>query len=140
MLIVGTEWLVDASGCDPRALGDVARLRAVFVRAVEELGLTLLGEATWHKFDGPGGVTGLTMLTESHLTCHTFPEFGVATFNLYCCRERPAWPWAERLGEMLGATSVSVRRVERSFQLPSVQHAPSYSRALPTAAPGGDGR
>jgi S-adenosylmethionine/arginine decarboxylase-like enzyme len=54
------------------------------------------------------------MLTESHLACHTYPEFGVATFNLYCCRERPSWPWDERLREMLGASAVSVRRVRRA--------------------------
>ena len=41
-------------------------------------------------------------------------KFGVATFNLYCCRERPEWPWAERLGEMIGATDVSVRSVRRA--------------------------
>jgi S-adenosylmethionine decarboxylase len=113
MLTVGTEWLIEASGCDAEALRDVARLRGVFARAIEELDLRVLGEQHWHKFPGEGGATGLAMLTESHLACHTYPEFRVATFNLYCCRERPAWPWAERLGEMLGATTVSVRSVSR---------------------------
>ena len=114
MLTVGTEWLVEASGCDAGALGDVERLGEVFARAVAELGLQVVGRPVWHKFPGAGGVTGLALLTESHLACHTYPEFGVATFNLYCCRERPEWPWAERLGEMLGAADVCVRSVSRS--------------------------
>ena len=114
MLTVGTEWLVEASGCDAEALGDVGRLREVFARAVEELGLSVVGLPLWHKFPGEGGATGLAMLTESHLACHTYPEFGVATFNLYCCRERPEWPWAERLGEMLGAGAVRVRSLSRA--------------------------
>ncbi len=114
MRTVGTEWLIDASGCDPGALGDVARLSEVFERAIRELGLHPLGEGSWHKFPEPGGVTGLVMLTESHLACHTYPEFGAATFNLYCCRERPEWPWEERLREMLGARGVSVARVRRA--------------------------
>jgi S-adenosylmethionine decarboxylase len=113
MLTVGTEWLIEASGCDADALRDVGRLREVFARAIEELNLRVLGEQLWHKFPGEGGATGLAMLTESHLACHTYPEFGVATFNLYCCRERQAWPWEERLREMLGATSVGVRAVRR---------------------------
>jgi S-adenosylmethionine decarboxylase len=111
--MVGTEWLIEATGCDAEALGDVARLREVFARAVDELSLQVVGEAAWHKFPAPGGVTGLALLTESHLACHTYPEFQLATFNLYCCRERPAWPWAQRLREMLGAAEVNVRRVER---------------------------
>lgn len=114
MLTVGTEWLIEASGCDAGALRDVERLRGVFARAIEELGLRVVGEQLWHKFPGEGGATGLAMLTESHLACHTYPEFGVATFNLYCCRERPEWPWAERLGEMLGAGAVCVRSLSRS--------------------------
>jgi S-adenosylmethionine decarboxylase len=114
MLTVGTEWLIEASGCDAEALRDVGRLRRVFERAVGELDLRVVGEPLWHKFPGAGGATGLAMLTESHLACHTYPEFGVATFNLYCCRERPEWPWAERLGEMIGAAEVSVRSVSRA--------------------------
>jgi S-adenosylmethionine decarboxylase len=116
MLTVGTEWLIEASGCDAAALRDAGRLRAVFARAVSELDLRVVGEAQWHTFPGEGGVTGLVMLTESHLTCHTYPEFGVATFNLYCCRERPAWAWGSRLREMLGARDVQVRSVIRSTE------------------------
>src|SRR4051812_28946095 len=113
MLTVGTEWLIEASGCDAVALGDVAVLRAVFERAISELDLRVVGQPLWHKFAGEGGVTGLALLTESHLACHTYPEFGVATFNLYCCRERPAWGWSERLREMIGARDVRVRSLSR---------------------------
>ena len=112
-MLVGTEWVVDAAGCRADALRDVELLRATLGRIVTELNLQPLGEAVWHQFPEPGGVTGLVMLTESHLTCHTYPEYETATFNLYCCRSRPAWPWRERLAEMLGAKSVNVRVVER---------------------------
>jgi len=68
-------------------------------------------------------VTGLALLTESHLACHTYPEFGVATFNLYCCRERPAWDWEARLSELLGASRVSVRRLTReAAEAPDAAH------------------
>src|SRR5215204_3785720 len=130
MLTVGTEWLIEASGCDAEALRDVGRLRGVFARAIAELDLRVVGEQLWHKFPGEGGATGLALLTESHLACHTYPEFRVAAFNLYCCRERPAWPWAERLGEMIGAASVSVRSVSRETQ-PVRDVGPELSRRSP---------
>ena len=44
---------------------------------------------------------------------HTYPEKGVATINLYCCRPRPAWDWNGRLRELLGAQQVSVRMAVR---------------------------
>jgi S-adenosylmethionine decarboxylase len=113
-MIVGKEWIIDASGCRAEYLRDVNRLRDVFCKVIDELGLQVVGEQLWRQFPPPGGVTGLALLTESHLTCHTYPEFFSATFNLYCCRVRPEWPWYERLQEMLGARDVSVRAVDRS--------------------------
>jgi S-adenosylmethionine decarboxylase len=112
-MIVGTEWMIDAAGCSDEALRDVEQLRAVFQRIIAELHLQVVGEMAWQKFPPPGGVTGIALLTESHLTTHTYPEFGVATFNLYCCRTRPSWPWADRLREMLGAQEVRVQVIER---------------------------
>lgn len=107
-LSLGVEWLVDAHGCSPDSLRSLAALAALFDRLVRELDLHPAGDPVWRSFPGEGGVTGLLLLTESHLTCHTFPERGFAGFNLYCCRPRPDWPWSERLAEALGATSVRV--------------------------------
>src|SRR5215467_8776181 len=108
-MIVGTEWLVDVAGCDRDALRDVDILRSLFDRIINELDLKAIGDIVWHRFPSPGGVTGVVLLTESHLACHTYPEFGIATFNLYCCRTRPDWQWEERLQQILGATRVIVR-------------------------------
>ena len=113
-MTLGTEWLIDASGCDPAALADINRLQAVFTRIIDDLDLHVLGQIAWHKFDSPGGVTRLAMLSESHLACHSYPEFRAATFNLYCCRDRASWPWEQMLKEMLAAVEVDVRTFERT--------------------------
>jgi S-adenosylmethionine decarboxylase len=112
-LVLGTEWIVDAHGCDPSPLRSCAALDRLFARIVDELGLHPLRDPVWHVYPGQGGVTGLLLLSESHLSCHTFPERGFAAFNLYCCRPPEEWPWAERLAEALGATEVRVRSVPR---------------------------
>lgn len=112
---VGTEWMIDARGCAAARLADLDRMRGLCEQIIRELDLKVIGEGQWHQFRGPGGVTGLYLLTESHLACHTYPELGVATFNLYCCRPRPRWPWESRLQEALGATEVLVRCMARDF-------------------------
>ena len=115
-MTLGTEWLIDASGCDADALATIENLRAVFDRVIDDLDLHVVGEIAWATFPHPGGVSGLALLSESHLACHTYPEFHAATFNLYCCRNRTAWPWEKMLHEMLGATEVRVRVFERMLQ------------------------
>src|SRR3954447_11506415 len=110
---VGTEWLIDAAGCYPDALRDPASLRGLCEGVLRELDLRVIGAGTWHQFPPPGGLTGLYLLTESHLACHTYPEHGLATFNLHCCRARPRWRWDTALRDVLGATEVFVREVPR---------------------------
>lgn len=114
---VGTEWLVDAQGCSTELLSDIEAVRSVCEEVVADLGLRVVGDPVWHQFPQPGGVTGLYLLTESHLACHTFPETGLATFNLYCCRPRPPFAWEQRLCALLGASRVTVRMIARGTEV-----------------------
>ncbi|MEM7311066.1 MAG: S-adenosylmethionine decarboxylase [Planctomycetota bacterium] len=112
----GVEWIVDASGLAPEAIAGEAgraRLAALFDELIAQLGLHPLAPATWHVFGGPAGVTGLVMLSESHLACHSFPESGLLTLNLYTCRRRPGPDWQTLLARHLGLCRVGVRAVER---------------------------
>ncbi len=111
-MIVGTEWLIEATGGDRAALCDENAIRSIMSAVIADLGLRSI-DSVWHKFDGEGGVTGLIALTESHLACHTYPEHAVATFNLYCCRTRPEWDWDKNLQTALDAAAVRVTKIER---------------------------
>lgn len=115
--MVGTEWLIEASGCNASALRDESVIRSVLSSVIADLGLQSVG-SVWHKFPGEGGVTGLIALTESHLACHTYPEYQTATFNLYCCRTRPEWNWEGMLREKLAAEQVSVTKIDRGERAP----------------------
>jgi S-adenosylmethionine decarboxylase len=110
---VGSEWLVDAHGCRPEALRSLALLQGLFDRILADLGLHAVADPVWRVFTGAAGVSGLQLLSESHLTCHTFPERGLATFNLYSCRSRQPWPWDEHLSAVLGAKKTVVTAVDR---------------------------
>ena len=121
-MIVGTEWLIEAFDCDADSLREPAVLRSVFAQIIDDLGLKTVGDPLWHKFGGEGGVTGLAMLTESHLACHTYPEYRTATFNLYCCRTRPEWNWEANLKEMLKASEVKVTKIERGSPKSEIQN------------------
>ena len=116
-MIVGTEWLIDATNCDAEKLRDLSALQTVFARIVSDLQLKVVGEIAWKQFPAPGGITGLALLTESHIACHTYPKFEIATFNLYCCRQRPKWNWEANLRQLLGAENVNITKIERGFRV-----------------------
>lgn len=113
---IGQEWVVDALGCASEKLADLDLMRDLLESLIAELGLRPLAPGAWHRFPPPGGVTGMYLLAESHLTCHTWPEHGVAAFNLFCCRPRPLGNWDARLKSALRATRVEVRCLDRAVR------------------------
>src|SRR5262249_21757986 len=91
------------------------KLHALFADLVSALALKPVGEPLWRQFPGPGGITGLCLLAESHLACHTFPEHHSICLNVFCCQPRPDWDFAGYLKREFGAGLVNVRRIERPY-------------------------
>jgi S-adenosylmethionine decarboxylase len=108
----GIEWLIDARGCTPALLRDRGAVTALAGRIVRDMDLHVVSTAV-HVFGGPGGVTALYLLAESHLAIHTFPEAGATTLNVYCCVPRPPAHWSTLLAELIGARDVDVRELAR---------------------------
>lgn len=111
----GIEWVIEAHGCDAAALRDVARLELLFDRITRVMDLHPLGKTSWHQFPNTGGVTGVSLLRESHLACHTFPEYTSLCLNLFCCRERTGGDFVGLIKSELGASVVRVRKIERPY-------------------------
>ncbi|MCC6919932.1 MAG: adenosylmethionine decarboxylase [Alphaproteobacteria bacterium] len=71
--------LWDATGLD-----DEARIQQAFHDAIKAAGATLLHIHT-HVFTPNGGVSGVAVLSESHISVHTWPEKGFAAFDVFMC-------------------------------------------------------
>jgi S-adenosylmethionine decarboxylase len=113
----GLEWIVEAHGCDPTALTRQDRLEDLFRSIVAAMDLHTLGKTSWHQFPNTGGITGVSLLTESHLACHTFPEYESLCLNVFCCRPRPSADFEALLRIGFAPAQVSVRQVERPYQI-----------------------
>lgn len=52
--------------------------------AANMAGATVLGD-NWHNFGVGCGITGVVMLSESHMSIHTWPEHGYAAIDIFMC-------------------------------------------------------
>lgn len=68
----------------PRYLTDIDRIRDIIIKAVEACGATMLS-IDLHVFSPNGGVSGIAVLQESHISIHTWPEYEYAALDLFVC-------------------------------------------------------
>jgi S-adenosylmethionine decarboxylase len=65
-------------------LDDEAVIREALRRATEACGATLL-HLHAHRFHESGGISGVAVLAESHISIHTWPERGFAAIDIFMC-------------------------------------------------------
>ena len=70
--------------CDLSIFTDSKFLENTCSSFVQNAGLTEVGRF-FHQFDGEGGVTGMIVLAESHMSLHTWPEKKYVTLDVYVC-------------------------------------------------------
>lgn len=75
--------LIELHGCDPRRLERTREVRTSMIEAVRA-GHGTIVKALFHNFS-PYGVSGVVVITESHVTVHTWPEHGYAAVDVFSC-------------------------------------------------------
>lgn len=81
-LYAGTHVLIDLWGA--AHLNDIETIERALRDAVDACGATLL-HIHLHEFSTNGGVSGVAVLAESHISVHTWPELGFAAFDVFMC-------------------------------------------------------
>ena len=115
---LGRHILCEAYGCDPGVLNDRKSVENIMVEAALTAGAEVR-EVAFHKFS-PQGVSGVVVISESHLTIHTWPELGYAALDVFTCGDAVnPWDALDYLVEKLRATNTVSSEVKRGV----MQHA-----------------
>jgi S-adenosylmethionine decarboxylase proenzyme len=85
--VVGKQILIDVKNIEKDRLKTVEMIKPFMDKVVEELNLNVVGECS-HQFkkdNVPYGATMVYLLSESHLSIHTFVDEGKITIDLFTC-------------------------------------------------------
>ena len=113
MKTIGRHLIAEFYRCDLDILDDVDRIRRGMLEAAERIGATVLGHS-FHKFT-PQGVSGTVVISESHLSIHTWPEYGYVAVDIYTCGGLDPRPGFEQLRAQLGADSWRLQEILRGL-------------------------
>lgn len=116
---LGRHVLAEIYGCEFDILNDIKKVETIMVNAALEAGAEVR-EFVFHKFS-PQGVSGVVVISESHLAIHTWPELGYAAVDVFTCGDKVnPWDACNYLTECFCATHMAAKETERGIIPPGV--------------------
>lgn len=113
---IGHHYVLDIVLNDEDFLRNETLLKEFFTKILSKTKFTVLGFLS-HKFTTEGeGVTGLFLLSESHLSYHTYPETKYISIDIYTCGKN-CNSAVEDIVSNLNISKSNIRYIERGSQL-----------------------
>jgi len=81
---LGRHVIAELWDIESHVLCNVSLLEQIFVESCKASGATVL-HSNFHGFGDGCGVTGVVILSESHASVHTWPEYGYAAVDVFMC-------------------------------------------------------
>ncbi|SMB98174.1 adenosylmethionine decarboxylase proenzyme [Thermanaeromonas toyohensis ToBE] len=114
MRALGRHILAEIYGCSFELLNDIKKVEEIMVNAALAAGAEIR-EVCFHKFS-PQGVSGVVVISESHLAIHTWPELGYAAVDVFTCGERVnPWEACKYLTDKFQAEEVHATEIQRGI-------------------------
>ncbi|MBC9785821.1 S-adenosylmethionine decarboxylase proenzyme [Heliobacillus mobilis] len=112
---LGVQLLAEVWDCNAEKLNDMKMIEEIMVRAAEKAGAEIR-EVVFHRFE-PQGVSGVVVISESHLTIHTWPELSYAAVDIFTCGERvDPWVALDSLAQELDAEEAHAMEISRGMK------------------------
>jgi len=80
---LGKHLLVELKDCNPEVIKDLNTVREAMLNAARQARATII-DVAFHEFS-PFGISGMIVIAESHLSIHTWPEYGYAAVDIFTC-------------------------------------------------------
>jgi S-adenosylmethionine decarboxylase len=113
METMGRHVISELWGCDLEKLNNMNFIEQTFVDAALKSGAEVR-EVAFHKF-APQGVSGVVIISESHLTIHSFPEHGYASIDVYTCGDLNPNVAADYIAQSLNAQTRETIEIPRGM-------------------------
>lgn len=94
-MMVGGHIIAELYGVEQDLISKEDKVKAIMLEVVENSGLTIIG-SLFKQFE-PYGVSGVILISESHVSIHTWPEYSLVNLDIFTCGEQAK---AERVFEL----------------------------------------
>lgn len=111
---LGRHLIAEYAECSRSKLADTGFIEECLNEAVRKSGATIV-RSVFHRY-APQGVSGVVVIAESHMSIHTWPEYGYAAVDFFTCGDAvDPYKAHEYLKSMLESKNGSVKEIERGI-------------------------
>lgn len=137
---LGRHLIAEYAECSRSKLADIGFLEECMKEAVRKSGATIV-RSVFHRY-APQGVSGVVVIAESHMSIHTWPEYGYAAVDFFTCGPMvDPYKAHEHIEAMLESSSGELTELDRGIPSTTdeiLSHKPSVrSQQNMTAAEAG---
>ena len=112
---IGSHYVIDLAGCDSSIIKQSNTVQSILVEAAVASKANIV-DIVFHNFK-PYGVSGVIIISESHFTIHTWPEYGYAAVDIFTCsRSIDINAAIHLLTKKFKATNVKVTSINRGME------------------------
>lgn len=130
---LGRHVIAELYECDPKVLDNVEIVERALLEAAKASNSTIIAHSM-HHFK-PYGVSGYVLVAESHISIHTWPEYGYAAVDVFTCGDRTdPWSGLQVLKRMLRARRMSVVTMVRGVGVDEEYAGYRDERDVPTVS------
>ncbi len=109
-------YLIELYQCDSKLLKDSKFLKNLMKNVIEVSGATEVGNI-FYEFS-PHGVSGVVLISESHISIHTWPEHNYAAVDFFTCNKSVKIELAyQELIKELKVQKPSIKKIERGLDI-----------------------
>ncbi len=110
----GPHLMLDCYGCDKKKLEDVNFISKFLDELPSSIGMTKIMPPYTFRYSGlkpeDWGISGVVLIAESHISCHTFPDKGYVTIDIFSCKDFDVETTAEYI-----VSAFEAKRFEKNF-------------------------
>ncbi len=120
---LGRHLIIEFQGCDPEKLTRAEEVEKILLEAARSSELTIM-EVKTHFFNP--GATSMVIIGESHLSIHTWPEYGYAAVDIFVCGGKDPWKACKVMVEALRPKRVKALEIKRGLDTLIVEDVSSF--------------
>lgn len=95
-------------------ISSLQKIEEVFKNAIKAIGATLL-KIDLHQFSPSGGISGVAIIQESHLSIHSWPEYKYAAMDIFVCGDINPYKAIPVIKEGFETEQIQVTEVKRGI-------------------------